>query len=224
MQYYELLEKLKSESEEDFAAFQRKLIFTKQKILGVRTPVMRKIAKAYQGEIEELLSFPDEYYEVTFIKLCIVAALPYERFVLYVKDCVLRMDNWATCDCFKAKCIATHKAEFLSVLESIFALDNMFAKRYVLVTLLTYYMDEQYLETVKAYILKTPTEEYYLHMAVAWLTAEVLVKYFEQGVAWLKERILFLKTHNKAIQKAIESYRLNKEQKEFLRSLKIKNN
>lgn len=223
MTYLDLIEELNNTKEEEFAIFQRKLIFTEQTILGVRTPVMRKIAKSYRGDIETLLAFPDEYYEVTFIKLAVVSALPYEKFVLYVQDCVNCIDNWATCDCFKAKCIAKHKDEYLPLLRQIYELDNPFAKRYVLVTLLDFYMDEQYFPFIKEYIRQTPTNEYYLHMAVAWLTAEVIVKHFKKGVGILHEKILSRKTHNKAIQKAIESYRITKEKKEFLRSLKIKN-
>lgn len=222
-EYFELLEELNKNKEENFADFQRKLIPTKQKILGVRTPTMRILAKSYQGEIEKLLSFPDEYYEVTFIKLIVVSSLPYERFVLYVENCVSLIDNWATCDCFKAKCIAKRKDEFLPVLERIYKLNNPFAQRYVLVTLLFSYVEDTYLPLIRKYIEQTPTDEYYLHMAVAWLTAEILVKRFEKGVEILQDKILPIKTHNKAIQKAIESYRLTHEQKEFLRSLKIKN-
>jgi len=170
------------------------------------------------------MAFPDEYYEVTFIKLAIVSSLPYEQFVLWLEQCLLRVDNWATCDCFKAKCILENKDDFLQKLQRVYALDNLYAKRYVLVTMLSYYMDEEYLETAMEYARKTPTDEYYLHMAVAWLTAEIVIKHFDVGVEFLKEKALSPKTHNKAIQKAIESYRLNKEQKEILRSLKIKNN
>ncbi len=223
MEYIELLNELNKVKEDGFAEFQRKMVITNQTIMGVRTPIMRKIAKKYEGRIEKLLAFPDEYFEVTFVKLAVVSALPYERFVLYVEDCVSRMDNWATCDCFKGKYISKNKEEFLPILEGIYARGGTYAKRYVLVTLLFSYMDERYLPLIEKYIYQTPTEEYYLHMAVAWLTAEVLVNNYDYGLKILKGKRLPIKTHNKAIQKAIESYRLNKEQKEYLRSLKIKN-
>ena len=69
MKYLQFLDELKTLAEEKFAAFQKKLIFTNQTILGVRTPVLRKLAKRYVKEIEIFFNFPDEYYEVTFIKL-----------------------------------------------------------------------------------------------------------------------------------------------------------
>ena len=143
MKYTELIEQLRSYAEADFATFQRKLIFTKQKILGVRTPILRKLSKRFITKTEEVLDFPDDYYEVTFIKILTVSALKYEQFILYVEKCVSLMDNWATCDCFKAKCIDTHKDEFLSILERLFVQEKEYYVRFVLVMLLTYYVEEK---------------------------------------------------------------------------------
>ena len=223
MTYSKLIERLKAQAEENFADFQRKLIPTKQKILGVRTPTLRKIAKEYLGEVEKIFSFPDEFYEVTFIKLTIISALPYEKFINYVEGCVALIDNWATCDCFKAKCIKNHKRDFLPVLDKIFACKKEFYQRYVLVVLLSEYTEKEYLQTALSYIAQAETQYYYVYMAAAWLTAEILVKHYDFGVDVLKSGVLDIKTHNKAIQKAIESYRLTAEQKEYLSSLKIKN-
>ncbi len=223
MKYSDLLSRLNDYSEENFASFQRKLIPTKQKILGVRTPAMRRLAKEYDGSIEELLAFPDEYFEVTFVKLTVVSALPYEQFVQCVERCVALIDNWASCDCFKTKAIKKHKTEFLPVLERIFSHGGEFFERYALVTLLSEYAEEEYLPIIESYITRSNTKPYYVYMAVAWLTAEILIKHYEYGVALLKKEILDRKTHNKAIQKALESYRITNERKAYLRTLKIKN-
>jgi len=222
MTYSNLLKILNDYKEDAFANFQRKLIFTKAKILGVRTPVMRKIAKENEWNVEELLAFSDEYFEVIFIKLAVVSSLPYEEFVRCVEKCVSLIDNWACCDCFKAKCIEKHKEEFLPVLIRLFKNGGEFSVRFVLVTLLTFYVEEKYLPFVREYIAQTNPSAYYVHMALAWLTAEILVKYYDYGVSLLKENLLTKRTHNKAIQKATESFRLTKQQKEYLRSLKIK--
>ena len=222
MTYSKLLEKLNASKEETFADFQRRLIPTRQKILGVRTPTLRKIAKAYTGDIDDLLAFPDEFYEVTFVKLTVVSALDYERFSQYVERCVGLIDNWATCDCFKAKCLRKHKEEFLPVLEKLFSNGGEFYQRYVLVVLLSEYVEERYLPVLETYIRRADTKPYYVHMAVAWLTAEILVKHYDFGIGLLQKRILDGKTHDKAVQKAIESYRIDEKPKEYLRSLKIK--
>ena len=222
MKYSEILNRLNTYAEKDFADFQRRLIFTKYEILGVRTPMLRKLAKEYASEFEEIFTFPNEYYEVVAMKLFQVAALPYEQFLSYLDACVALMDNWALCDGFKAKCIRQHKEAFLPVLRQLFLRGGEYEQRYPLVALLTEYVEASYLSSIKQFLVTADTSRYYVHMAVAWLTAEVLVKEYDFGVKWLKDGILDEKTHNKAIQKAVESYRLTNEQKETLRSLKIR--
>lgn len=223
MTYLELIDILKENSSDSFAAFQRRLIATNYSILGVTTPTMRKIAKMYAKDLQEICAFPDEYYETVFIKLTLISKLPYEKFIQHVDYAVSLMDNWAHCDCFKVDCINNHKEEFLNILDCLFQKGGEYYQRYVLVSLLSYYVEEKYLPIIERYIRQADTSKYYIHMAVAWLTAEILIKQYDYGLRLLNARIMEQKTHNKAIQKAIESYRLTNEQKEFLRSLKIKN-
>ena len=222
MQYSNLIKRLQNLAEPTFRAFQEKLIPTKQTILGVRTPIMRKIAKEYLQDIATLFAFPDTYYEVTFIKLSAVSLLPYKQFINYVTPCVARMDNWATCDCFKAKCLLKSKDKFLPILEDLFNQGGEFFERYVLVCLLSYYTETKYLPIVEHYLSRAHTKDYYVHMAAAWLTAELLIKQYDFGVRLLRKGVLDKNTHNQAIQKAVESYRLTNEKKQFLRTIKIK--
>ncbi len=221
MTYSQFLDKITPHAEEEFAAFQRRFIFTERKILGIRTPTLRKLAKEIEVDIQTLFSYPNEYYEVVFIKLTVASQLPYECFLEYVEPCVSLIDNWALCDSFKAKCIHRNRRAFLSVIERLFQTGKEYYVRYALVVLLAEYVEEEYLPSVLSYIRRADTRSYYVHMAVAWLTAELLVKYYDTGVALLKEGVLSKKTHNKAIQKAIESYRITKERKDALRALKI---
>ena len=221
MTYSEFIEKISSYAEEDFANFQRKLIFTDRKILGIRTPTLRKLAKEFQKEIQTVFEYPNEYYETVFIKLTMVSSLPYKLFLSYLEESVSLIDNWALCDSFKAKCIKEQKADFTHQLERLFVHGGEYFERYVLVVLLAEYIEEDYLPLIKSYMGRANKDLYYVHMAVAWLLAEILIKAHDYGVEILKERSLPAKTHNKGIQKAIESYRLTNEQKEYLRSLKI---
>ena len=223
MMYSELLEILNTYKCDTFASFQRKLIATKYAILGVTTPNMRKIAKECKSAYKDILNFPDEYFEVVFIKLICIAKLPYAEFCQQVDYAVSLMDNWAHCDCFKAECIKQHKKEFLDILEALFQKGAEFYQRYVLVTFLYYYVEMEYLPLIESYIQRADTSKYYVHMATAWLVAEILTKEYDYGLTILQSKVLDIKTHNKAIQKAIESYRITTEQKEYLRSLKIKN-
>ncbi len=222
MKYTELISLLQKTAETEFADFQRRLIFTSYEILGVRTPKLREIAKLFKEDIESLLSFPNDYYEVVFIKLSAVALLPYGEFVKRVQTVVPFIDNWALCDSFRPKSLKKHTDDYLPTLLSFWEKEGEYEKRYALVTLLVYYMDEKYLWLIAKMLRRTDTACYYVHMAAAWLVAELLVKYYDFGVALLKEGFLEVKTHNKAIQKARESYRLSEEQKAYLNALKIK--
>ena len=223
MDYSSFLTILEPYCNEKYAAFHTKLLGkSKQTVLGIKTPIMQKIAKKYSSEIDSLLSFPDEYYEVTFIKLLVVSALPYDQFIKYAENCVELIDNWATCDCFRPKCLLEHKEEYLPYLEKLYTRGGEFRERYVLVTLLVYYIEEPYFSIILDYIKKAHTQYYYVHMAVAWLIAELLIRVPNVGLKALLSIKSDVKTYNKAIQKARESFRLTKEEKEQLNALKIK--
>ena len=223
--YEEFLTELRASQDLSYRQFHKKLLKNDNiNVLGVRTPIMRKLAKKYKNSVDGLLSFPDEYYEITFIKLSAVALLPYEKFITYIDKCVPLIDNWATCDCFTPKCIEKHKDKFLPYIFKYLAKDNEFYQRFALTTLLHYYVEEKYLQTLFDAIKKAELNYYYVHMAAAWLIAEMLVKYYDETVEFLtaqtSSEYLDKKTHNKAIQKAVESYRLSDEQKNFLKGIK----
>ena len=222
MQYRQLVEILKDNSDLKYCEFHSRLLKNdKIKVLGVRVPVLRKIARQFKADVELLLSFPDEYYEVTFIKLTAVSNLKYEQFIKYTDLCVSLIDNWASCDCFTPKCIEKHKQDFLPYIERYLSFNSEFYQRFALTTLLHFYVEEEFLDVIFNAIKRADAEKYYyVYMAAAWLVAEVLAKYYDSGVKFLQSEILDKKTHNKAIQKAIESFRLSNEQKNFLKEIK----
>ena len=221
MNYEELLTELKKFSDENYRNFHKKLLKNDNaNVIGVRVPVLRKIAKSFKRHEDELMSFPDEFYEVTFIKLTAVAALPYEQFIPRLDECVHLMDNWAVCDCFSPKCVSTHREKFIPYIEKYISEEREFSQRFALTTLLSFYVSEEYLDYIFDCCVRADTSKYYVHMAVAWLIAEVLAKFYERGVEFLNKEFLTVKTHNKSIQKAKESYRLTSEQKINLNNLK----
>lgn len=222
MTYETLLERLVLNRDEQFCVFQKSLIFTKQTIIGVRTPILKKFAKEIvkSGETEQVLSFPSEYFEVTMIKLFAAATLDFDRLVLHLEPLLKDVDNWAACDGFKPVAVKRSREQFLPYLERCFAFGEPFFVRFTLVTLLNFYIDEEYLPLIKSYLTRTNTQPYYVRMAAAWLVAEILIKQYAFGLELLIDGFLDKNTHNKAIQKARESFRLNKEQKAYLLTLK----
>jgi len=221
MHYQEFLAELQSFADENYRDFHKKLLKNDNIcVLGVRVPVLRKLAKKYINFVDGLLEFPDEYYEVTFIKLTAVSYLKWEEFIKYVDKCVPLIDNWATCDCFAPKCIEKHRDEFLPYIYKYLENDGEFYKRFALTTLLHYYVDENYFGVIFNILKAVDTEKYYVHMAAAWLIAELLIKNYFETVGFLQEGVIDKRTHNKAIQKACESYRLSDEQKNFLKGMK----
>lgn len=215
--YEELLMRLHGHADEKFREFHKKLLKNERiNVIGVRTPVLRRIAKEYRGEIDALMTFPDEYYEVTFLKCACAGLLSYGEFIKYVDRLVPLLDNWATCDCFAASCIKKHREDFLPYLEKYFSDGREFVRRYSLVTILHCYVEEGYLPLIFSYLRRCGEEEYYVMMAAAWLLAEVLVKFYDIGITFLQEGSIPAQIRNKAIQKARESFRLTAVQKNEL--------
>lgn len=221
MNYQQLLTELDRVKDSSYREFHCRLLHNnKINVIGVRVPALRSIAQKFIGHEDELMTFPNAFYEVTFIKLITVSLLPYERFVEKIDACVALIDNWAACDCFKARCISKHRDEFLPYVRRYLSVDGEFYQRYALTTLLAFYVEKPYLDVVYDAISLANTEYYYTHMAAAWLLAEVLCKYFDEGVEYLKSNTLDVKTHNKAIRKAMESLRISEDNKKILQALK----
>ena len=159
-----------------------------------------------EGETERFLAFPDEYYEVTFLKFSLYALLPFERFCEGLPNMVGLLDNWATVDGFHAPCIATHKEEFLPYIRAFSRDGREFVERYALVSLLHDYVEEKYLPEIFAALEEADGTRYYTGMGAAWLMAEVLVKRYEEGLAYLKEGRLIPFVHNMAIREGVREF------------------
>ncbi len=219
--YPKLLAELNSLADAKYAAFHGKLLKNPSvSLIGVKTPYLRKLAKKYQTEWQTIFAFPNDFYEVKFIKLAQCSVLPYDEFISKVDECVALMDNWALCDCFAPKSIAKNRQAFISVIQKYLSFPQEFTQRFALVCLLQNYVQEEYLPLIYASILQADVALYYVRMAAAWLLAEVLVKHYDSGLAFLQTAPLDKRTKNKAIQKANESFRLNQMQKQNLKTYK----
>lgn len=215
--------------DKSYQAFQSKLMPTisPETIIGVRTPLLRKLAKELSGtpQAEEFLhSLPHKYYEENNLHAFLIeknrdydaALAETERFLPYI-------DNWATCDCFCPKVFAKHKEELLTSICRWLESDQLYIVRYAIGMLMRYYLDEAFRPEYLAWVAGVHREEYYLNMMRAWYFATALAKQPDDMLPWLAERRLDAWTHNKTIQKAVESYRISpeRERKQQLRQLRI---
>lgn len=221
MTYDELIKRFEEKKDVDFANFQRKLLCTDKNVIGVRTPDMRKIACDLKGKYDEIKHFSDEYYETTFVKLCLASKLPYDEFLNEFEFLLEKTDSWALTDTFIPICLKNKTEDFIPHIYSLINDEKEFFQRYALVLLLKFYIKKEYLPLVFDCVLKADNDKYYVHMASAWVVAEVIIKYYEEGKNFLLLKELDKKTRNKAIQKARESFRLTDNQKEELRNIKI---
>ncbi len=207
--------------------FQARLIPTidKATIIGVRMPALRKLARSF-GKTPEAAGFltrlPHRYYEENILHGCLIAAIPdYPSCLEAVDNFLPFVDNWAVCDTFKPRVFKKHRAELKAVIPQWIASDRPYTVRFGVGMLMNFFLDDAFDPQTLDWVSAIVSEEYYVNMMVAWYFATALAKQPEATLPVITGRRLPVWTHNKAIQKAIESRRISPEQKTFLRTLKI---
>lgn len=216
--------------DENYRRFHAKLIpdIPIDNIIGVRTPVLRKYAKEV-AKLQEanifLESLPHSYYEENNLHGALLSLLypkdiiafmeQLERFLPYV-------DNWATCDMLSPKIFKKHLSYVYERVQKWLQSDAVYTIRFGIVTLLGFYLDNAFEPEMLQLVANVRSEEYYVNMAVAWYFSMALVKQYDATLPYIQNRVLEPWTHNKSIQKAIESRRIPQETKAYLRGLKIR--
>lgn len=222
----EITDRLFELQDTSYAEFQKKLIpDTKYEVIGVRTPDLRKLAKELSGtaEAEEFLKIlPHRYFDENQLHAFIISLTKdFDKCLKQVNAFLLFVDNWATCDQLSPKVFSKHKTELFPHIEKWICSKRTYTVRFAIGMLLQHYLDadfrEEYLEMVAA----VRSNEYYVKMMVAWYFATALAKQYDSAVKYLETKKLETWTHNKTIQKAVESYRITAETKEYLKSLRL---
>ena len=196
-----------------------------ESVIGVRTPELKSIAKDilkdgnYKGFLEEL---PHRYFEENQLQAFIISGIKdlnecmedLETFLPYV-------DNWATCDQMSPKIFKKHKdVLFTHIIEWIDS-EKTYTVRFGVGMLMEHFLDDDFNPLYPEMVAKLRSEEYYVNMMIAWYFATALAKQYESILPFIEEKRLDDWTHNKAIQKSLESRRITEEQKLYLKSLKV---
>ena len=198
-----------------------------ESIIGVRTPELRQMANELAVREETgafLKNLPHRYFDENQLHAFILSGMKdytacmeaLERFLPYV-------DNWATCDQMSPKVFRKHRMELLGSIRKWIASDQAYTIRFGIGMLMEHYLDGDFDPAYPEMAAGVRSGEYYVNMMTAWYFATALAKQYDAVIPYIENRRLDPWTHNKAIQKAIESYRITPEQKEYLKTLKIRN-
>ena len=195
-----------------------------ESIIGVRTPELRKMAKelAQSREIGVFLeNLPHKFFEENQLHAFIVSGMKDYRECLGALNRFLPyVDNWATCDQMSPRVFKKHRPELMESIRGWLGSAETYTIRFGIGMLMEHYLDEDYDPACPEMVAAVRSEEYYVNMMIAWYFATALAKQYEAVLPFITEHRLDTWTHNKAIQKAIESFRITPEQKEYLKSLK----
>ena len=224
----EIRKTLISMQDEKYRVFQVKLFPTvdPETVIGVRTPDLRSYAKKLLKEegISAFLSdLPHRYFDENQLHAFIISEIKdYGKCMGEVNRFLPYVDNWATCDQMSPKVFKKNRPQLLKQIRIWLKSDRTYTIRFAIGMLMEHYLDDAFDISYPEVVAVIRSDEYYVNMMIAWYFATALAKQYDEILPFIENRRLDVWTHNKAIQKAIESYRITPEQKEYLKRLKIK--
>lgn len=223
----EIRDELFRMQDKKYRDFQSKLIPTVEQsvVIGVRTPDLRKFAKqiAKREDADEFLkTLPHTYFDENQLHGFVISEIKdFNRCVEEVSRFLPFVDNWATCDQLSPKIFKKHRQELLYFIREWITSDHTYTVRFGVGMLMQHFLDEDFDLAYPEMVSLIRSQEYYINMMTAWYFATALAKQYEAVLPFIEGKKLDAWTHNKAIQKSVESSRITPEQKEYLKSLKI---
>lgn len=215
-------------SDKKYHDFHKRLCPGIENIIGVRVPILRKYAKELfdENNIEYILKqIDDEYYEEIMLKGMLIGLVKKQDIsdiLKYIEEYIPKINNWAICDTFCAglKITKKYKEEVWEFIQKYCKSSKEFEIRFAIVMIIDYYIDENYIYKIFEIFDSIKNQDYYVKMAIAWAISICLIKCYDDTISYLNNAKIDDWTFNKAIQKAIESYRISNEEKIFLKNLK----
>ncbi len=211
-----------------YAALQSKIVPTvdSDRIIGVRTPALRTFAKTlYMDEdIEQFLkALPHQYFDEDQLHAFVISQeKDLDKCISKVEEFLPFIDNWATCDQLSPKAFKKQPEKLLPYIKKWLRSDKVYTVRFAIGMLMEHFLDETFSTEYTDLVASLRFEEYYINMMTAWYFATALAKQYDSVLPYLELRKLDDRTHNKTIQKCVESRRISEQQKEYLKSLKVR--
>lgn len=214
--------------DENYREFNSRLIpnIDKNTIIGIRMPILRKLANEIikNGNAKDFIKIlPHKYYEENVIHGLIIEKIKNENELFFeLERFLLYIDNWAVCDFIAPTIFKKSKTELYKHIENWLNSDHTYTIRFAIGMLNRYFLDKDFKLSHANRVAQLKSDEYYVNMMRAWYFATALAKQYDSVIHIFENKILDKWTHNKAIQKAKESFRVTKEHKEYLNNLKYK--
>ncbi len=222
----EILAELFRLQDKKYAAMQESIIPTvaKERIIGVRTPALRAFAKELSKDenIDAFLtSLPHHYFDENQLHAFVISLeKDFDKCILEVNTFLPYVDNWATCDQLSPKVFKKEPEELLPHIQTWIKSDKVYTVRFAIGMLKQHFLDEKFDSKYPDMVAAVRSDEYYINMMIAWYFATALAKQYDSIIPYMEGKKLDAWTHNKAIQKSVESFRITPEQKTYLKSLK----
>ncbi|MBR4720276.1 MAG: DNA alkylation repair protein [Clostridia bacterium] len=207
----------------EYRDFHAKLMpnIDKSRIIGVRVPQIRALAKKIKGDTGNFLEeLPHKYYEENNLHAFLIAEIAdFDECIKKLNAFLPYVDNWATCDGMKPKYFKKNKKKLLPEIEKWLKSKHEYTVRFGILMLMTHFLDEDFDEKHLERVGRIKSDKYYINMMIAWYFATALAKQWESSVRYIENHKLSDWVHKKAIQKARESYRITEKQKKYLKNL-----
>ncbi len=222
----EILKKLLKVSDKKYQKFSSALCPGTQNIIGVKIPLVRKIAKEIfkENKSEVYLALKPEYFEEIMIQAILIGYLKNDiaGILREVKMFLPKIDNWAVCDifCGSLKITKNYRKEIWNFIKKYSKSKKEFELRFVIVMMLCYFLTDDYIYDVLKEIDKIKNDGYYVKMAAAWAISAAFIKYPDITLQYLKNNSLDTFTFNKSLQKITESYRVAPENKKIIKRMR----
>ena len=219
-------ERLLKHQDLEYRDFQSRIVpnIDKKTIIGVRTPQMRQIVKDIYGTDEAnkfIKKLPHKYYEENLIHFFLIAKIKdFDECVKEVERFLPYIDCWPVCDQSSPQVFKKHHDKLLPLIKKWIDSDHIYTSRFGMRILMNEFLDKDFKEEYLEWVANKTGEDYYLKMMVAWYFATALAKQYDATIKYIENKKLDPWIHQKTIQKAIESFRVSDEHKEYLRSLK----
>ena len=193
--------------------------------IGVRLPIVKKYSKELNDKDRNIFlnSLPHTYHEENILHALILSNIKdYDEFIHRIDIFLPYVSNWAVCDSICNKYLNKHLDKLINEIYSWLKSKEIYRVRYAIKCLMNYYLSDEFKEEYLLKVEEVKLDDYYVKMMVAWYLATGLAKNYASFIKPIEEKKFDKVTHNKAIQKAVESYRVSEEHKTYLKSLKVK--